>query len=58
MDEIDTLKAKLAKAVEALEWYADKGNYLEGRNEGGAPDSFMDRGSKARATLKEIQDGN
>lgn len=48
---IRDLEAKLAKAVEALRYYADGMLYVE-------PDPDIDGGERARKALREIDDGN
>jgi len=52
--EIDELKAKLAKAVEALEFYANTENWISVHNHEDAKVD-VDEGDKARTTLAEIR---
>jgi hypothetical protein len=51
--EIIAVEAKLTKAVEALRWYADFGNYLSNRGDYAPID--LDKGGKAEDTLAELE---
>ena len=46
-------EARLSKAMEALQWYADFGNYLS--NRGGYAPIDLDKGGKAEDTLAELE---
>ena len=53
VQERDAAEAKLVKAVEVLQWYADFGNYLSNRGDYAPID--LDKGGKAEDTLAELE---
>ena len=59
VDNIEQLKAQLAEAITALNWYQNRGQYIElgGRNHAGRPCTriYLDEGQIARDAIVEIE---